>query len=72
MDRSYIKRSQYVVGKILQIEGDNRLGLSLNRSGHHMAIIRVGQHNARNKPLIAGDQGTWYMTIHQFTHSLDL
>ena len=58
--------------EVLEVEGHDQARARVNRGGHHMTVVRVGQLDRRDQVLKPGDQAVADMAVHQLACSVQL
>ena len=61
-----------VRGKMFEVTGDDPCCLRGDRGGEDVSIVRVGQFEGRDQPLIPRDQASLGVKVHQLAGALDL
>jgi hypothetical protein len=58
--------------EIGEVERHDDLGSGMDRGGQHMPVVRVGQAQGLDEPLVSGDLRVARMAIHQVPGPLQL
>lgn len=58
-------RCKRLSGKVLAIEGNEHLGMRLDRRGEHMPIVGIWQRDGLDQRLVPGDQAIAYRSAHK-------